>query len=52
LVAPITFGGADFECADEEAAIKKVQLTMDGRDTEVWEQGRFIVRLFSHLIRK
>ena len=46
------FWGADFECADEEAAIKKVQLTMDGRDTEVWEQGRFIVRLSSHLIRK
>jgi len=46
------FWGADFECADDEEAIQKVQQTMDGRDTEVWERGRFIARLSSSLIRK
>jgi len=46
------WGAEDIEGVDDEAAIQKVQQTMDGRDTEVWERGRFIVRLSSHLIRK
>jgi hypothetical protein len=53
LVAPITFWGAeDIQGADDEDAIQKVQQTMDGRDTELWERSRFIARLSSHPIRK
>ena len=46
------FWDADFECADDQEAVEKVKQTMDRRDTEVWERGRFIVRLSSHRIRK
>jgi hypothetical protein len=45
------WGAEDFEGTDDEEAIRKVQQTMDGRDTEVWERGRFVVRLSSHPIR-
>jgi hypothetical protein len=49
------WGAEDLECADDQEAIRKVQDTMDGRDVEVWERGRFIVRLcpraFQHLTR-
>jgi hypothetical protein len=38
------FWGADID--------QKLQQTMDGRDTELWERGRFIVRLSSNVIRK
>jgi hypothetical protein len=33
------------ECADDQEAIQRVQQTMDGRDIELRERGRFIVRL-------
>ena len=46
------WGAEDIDGADDEEAIQKVQQTMDGRDTELWEGGRFIVRLSSNLIRK
>jgi len=46
------FWGADIEGADDQEAIRKLQQTMDGRDTELWERGRFIVRLSSNVIRK
>ena len=45
------WGAEDIDCADDQEAIQKVQQTMDGRDVEVWERGRFIVRLSSDLIR-
>jgi hypothetical protein len=35
----------DIECPDDQEAIQKAQATMDGRDIELWERGRFIVRL-------
>jgi hypothetical protein len=35
----------DIECVDDQEAIQKVRHTMDGRDVEVWERRRFIVRL-------
>ena len=42
----------DIECADDQEATQKAQQTMDGRDVELWEQGRFIVRLCSDFIPK
>ena len=45
------WGAENIDCADDEAAIQKVQQSMDGRDTELWERDRFIVRLSSHLVR-
>jgi hypothetical protein len=39
------WGAKDMECADDQEAIQRVQQTMDGRDVELWERGRFIVRL-------
>ena len=35
----------DIECADDRGAIKKAQQTVNGRDAELWELGRFIGRL-------
>jgi len=46
------WGAEDIECADDQAAMQKVQQTMDGRDVELWERRRFIVRLSSDLIPK
>jgi hypothetical protein len=46
------WGAEDIDCADDQEAIQKVQRTMDGRDVEVWERGRLIVRLSSDLIVK
>jgi hypothetical protein len=46
------WGAEDIECADDQQAIQNVQRTMDGRDVEVWERGRFIVRLSSDRIPK
>jgi len=46
------WGAEDIECADDQATIQKVQQTMDGRDVELWERRRFIVRLSSDLIPK
>ncbi len=46
------WGAEDIECADNQAAFQKVQQTMDGRDVELWERRRFIVRLSSDLIPK
>ena len=42
------WGAENIECADDQEAIQKVQQTMDGRDVELWERRRFIVRLSSH----
>jgi hypothetical protein len=39
------WGAEDIECTDDQEAIQKTQATMDGRDIELWERGRFIVRL-------
>ena len=41
------WGAEDIQGADDEDAIQKVQQTMDGRDTELWERSRFIARLSS-----
>ena len=46
------WGAEDIQGADDEDAIQKVQQTMDGRDTELWERSRFIARLSSHPIRE
>jgi hypothetical protein len=35
----------DIECADDREAIKKAQQTVNGRDAELWELGRFMGRL-------
>jgi hypothetical protein len=39
------WGAEDIECPDDQEAIQKAQATMDGRDIELLERGRFIVRL-------
>jgi hypothetical protein len=39
------WGAEDIECFDDQDAIRKVRQTMDGRDVELWEPRRFIVRL-------
>jgi len=44
------WGAEDIECVDDQEAIEKVRQTMDGRDVELWERRRFIVRLSSDLI--
>jgi hypothetical protein len=36
---------ADIECADDQEAIKEARQTVDGRDVELWELGRFIAHL-------
>jgi len=52
-VAPIIFGAPKISTAlTIKRPSKKVQQTMDGRDVELWERGRFIVRLSSDLIPK
>jgi hypothetical protein len=35
----------DIECVDDQEAIQKAQQTVDRRDIELWERGRFIKRL-------
>jgi hypothetical protein len=45
------WGAKDFESTHDKEAIQKAKQTMDGHDTEVWERGRFIVRLSSLPIR-
>jgi len=37
----------DIVCADDQEAIEKARQAVDGRDVELWRQGRFIAR-FSH----
>jgi hypothetical protein len=39
------WGAEDIESVDDQEAIQKVRKTMDGRDVELWERRRFIVRL-------
>jgi hypothetical protein len=40
-------GVEDIECADDQEAVQKAQQVLDGKDIELWERGRFIVRLKS-----
>jgi hypothetical protein len=35
----------DIERADDQEAIKKAQQAIDGHTVELWERGRFIMRL-------
>jgi hypothetical protein len=41
------WGDENIRALDDQEAIQKAQQTMDGRDIEVWERGRFIARLTS-----
>ena len=33
------------DCADDQEAIRKAQQAVNGQDVEVWDEGRFIVRV-------
>jgi hypothetical protein len=35
----------EIECANDQKAIQKAQQAVDDRDVELWQGGRFIVRL-------
>jgi hypothetical protein len=37
----------NIECADDQEAIQEAQQAVDGHDVELWQRGRFIVRLSS-----
>jgi hypothetical protein len=40
-------GVEDIKCVDDQEAVQKAQQVLDGKDIELWERGRFIMRLTS-----